>query len=50
MWRVLRKLVGCYVDCRYTGGKLPTIREMFVVYAPASDGNDPEGYAQFVAK
>lgn len=34
-WWVLRKLVGCYVDCRYTGGKLSTIREMFVVYAPS---------------
>jgi hypothetical protein len=49
-WRVLRKLVGQYLDGKYTGGKVPTLREMFVVYAPASDGNSPEAYAQFVAE
>ena len=49
-WRVLRKLVGHYLHGRYTGGKVPTLREMFAVYAPASDRNDPEDYAQFVAK
>ncbi len=48
-WRVLRKLVGQYVDGKYTGGKLPTLRQMVAVYAPASDRNDPEGHAQFVA-
>ncbi len=49
-WRVLQKLVSQYLDGKYTGGKAPTLRDMFAVYAPASDGNDPEAYAQFVAK
>jgi hypothetical protein len=48
-WRILRVLVGQYVTGRYTQGKPPTLQEMFRVYAPAADGNDPEGYAQFVA-
>ena len=48
-WRVLRVLVGQYLDGRYTGGQPPTIEEMFRVYAPAADGNDPAGYAHFVA-
>ncbi len=49
-WRVLRKLVSHYVEGKYTGGKVPTLSEMFAVYAPASDRNDPEAYARFVAK
>jgi hypothetical protein len=48
-WRVLRVLVGQYIDGRYTEGKPPSIVEMFRVYAPGTDGNDPEGYARFVA-
>jgi glutathione S-transferase len=48
-WRILRVLAGQYIDGRYTGGKAPTIEEMFCTYAPASDGNDPVGYARSVA-
>jgi hypothetical protein len=48
-WRILRVLAGQYIDGRYTGGKAPTVEEMFRTYAPASDGNDPAGYARFVA-
>ncbi len=48
-WRILRVLAGQYVDGRYTGGKPPTVEEMFHTYAPSSDGNDSAGYARFVA-
>ena len=48
-WRVLRVLVGQYIDGRYTEGKAPSLIEMLRVYAPGTDGNDPEGYARFVA-
>lgn len=48
-WRILRVLAAQYIDGRYTGGKPPTLEEMFRTYAPASDGNDPAGYARFVA-
>ncbi|MCC6364933.1 MAG: hypothetical protein IT165_15555 [Bryobacterales bacterium] len=48
-WRILRVLAGQYIDGRYTGGKPPTVKEMFCTYAPTSDGNDPVGYARFVA-
>lgn len=48
-WRVLRVLVGQYIDGRYTEGKPPSLIEMFRVYAPGADGNNPEGYARFVA-
>ena len=48
-WRILHVLAGQYIDGRYTGGKPPTVEEMFRTYAPASDGNDPVGYARFVA-
>jgi hypothetical protein len=48
-WRILRVLAGQYIDGRYTGGKPPTVEEMFRTYAPESDGNDPAGYARFVA-
>lgn len=49
-WRVLRVLVGQYIEGRYTGGKPPSLREMFRVYAPASDSNQPDKYAAFVAQ
>ena len=48
-WGVLRKLVSQYVDGKYSGGRVPTHSQMFAVYAPASDRNDPEACAQFVA-
>jgi hypothetical protein len=48
-WRILRVLVGQYLDGKYTQGKPPTAEEMFRVYAPSADGNDPAGYARFVA-
>lgn len=48
-WRVLRVLIGQYVNGRYTGGRPPTIEEMCRVYAPASDRNDPAAYARAVA-
>jgi hypothetical protein len=48
-WRVLGALVGQYLDGRYTGGRPPTAEEMFRVYAPAADNNDPAAYARFVA-
>ena len=49
-WRVLRVLVGQYLDGKYTQGKSPTIGEMFRVYAPSADGNHPANYAHFVAR
>ena len=48
-WRILRVIIGQYLDGRYTGGRPPTIEEMFRVYAPAEDSNDTAGYARFVA-
>jgi hypothetical protein len=48
-WRVLRVLVGQYVDGKYTGGQPPTLDEIFKRYAPAADSNDPVRYARFVA-
>jgi hypothetical protein len=48
-WRILRVLVGQYLDGKYTQGKPPTVEEMLRVYAPAADGNDPAGYARFLA-
>jgi hypothetical protein len=41
--------VGQYLDGKYTRGQPPTIEEMLRVYAPSADGNDPAGYARFVA-
>ena len=49
-WRILRVLVGQYLDGRYTQGKPPTVEEMFRVYAPSADGNHPANYAHFVAR
>jgi hypothetical protein len=48
-WRILRVLVAHYLDGRYTGGKPPTLTQMFKVYAPSADGNQPAAYARFVA-
>jgi hypothetical protein len=48
-WRILRVLVGQYLDGRYTQGRPPTAEEMFRVYAPSADGNHPAHYARFVA-
>jgi hypothetical protein len=48
-WRILRVLVGQYLDGRYTQGKPPTAEEMFRIYAPSADGNHPANYARFVA-
>ena len=48
-WRVLRVLIGQYLDGRYTNGRPPTFEEMFRIYAPLSDNNAPAGYARFVA-
>ena len=49
-WRILRVLVGQYLDGRYTQGQPPTAEEMFRVYAPSTDGNHPAAYARFVAQ
>lgn len=47
-WRVLGALVGQYLLGQYTGNGIPTLRQMFAVYAPAADGNDPDSYARVV--
>lgn len=49
-WRVLRVLIGRYIDGKLTQGRSPTLREMMAVYAPASDRNDPARYAAYVAR
>lgn len=49
-WRILRLLVSQYIDGHYTGGKSPTLTQMFAVYAPSADGNRPKAYAEFVAQ
>jgi hypothetical protein len=48
-WRVLRVLISCYLDGKYTEGKPPTVRQMYAKYAPAADANDPNSYAGHVA-
>jgi len=49
-WRVLKVLIERYLEGRYTNKKSPTFREMFHAYAPKSDNNNPDGYAEFVAR
>lgn len=49
-WRVLKVLIGKYIDGRYHGGNKPTLRELLAVYSPSTDGNDPERYARHVAE
>jgi len=49
-WRILRVLIGQYLDGKYTQGKQPSAEEMFRVYAPSADGNHPANYARFVAR
>jgi len=49
-WRILKALVWQYINGKYTQGKAPTLQEMFRVYAPSSDRNDPDAYARFVAE
>lgn len=46
--RVLKVLVGQYVDGKYTNGQPPSLLRMFNTYAPSSDGNNPFDYANFV--
>lgn len=48
-WRVLKVLVGKYIDGNYTGSKPPSFYKMFEKYAPYSDQNHPDKYAEFVA-
>jgi hypothetical protein len=49
-WRILRVLIGQYLDGKYTQGRPPTAEEMFRIYAPSADGNHPANYARFVAR
>lgn len=49
-WAALTKLVDDYTEGRYTGGVPPSLRQMFAVYAPGSDGNNPASYAQTVSQ
>lgn len=49
-WRVLRLLVDRYIGGHYTHGVSPSLRQMFHVYAPVSDNNHPDAYAETVAK
>lgn len=47
-WRVLRALVGQYLEGRYTNNRSPSLYEMFGLYAPDRDGNHSRRYAEFV--
>ncbi len=47
-WRILRVLIGQYIDGKYTAGP-PTFYQMFEKYAPTEDRNNPRNYAQYVA-
>jgi len=48
--RTHRSLVTQYIEGKYHGGKVPTLREFFATYAPKGDGkNDPLRYAEKVA-
>ena len=49
-WRVLKVLIGKYVDGGYHGGSKPTLLQLLAVYSPSADGNDPERYARHVAQ
>lgn len=49
-WRVLRVLIEQYITGRYHNGRSPSLREMFHTYAPASDNNRPDAYAEAVAR
>lgn len=49
-WRILKVLVGQYIDGKYHDGQSPTLRQMFAKYAPSADANDPEAYAATVSK
>jgi hypothetical protein len=48
-WRVLRTVVGQYIDGVYTDGKLPTLYEMFAHYLPTRGRISPEVCANYVA-
>lgn len=48
-WRVLKAQVYRFVSGARTNGRVPSLREIFHIYAPASDGNDPDKYAEFVS-
>ena len=48
-WRILRVLCGQYVDGKYHKGISPTLAQMFAVYAPSADSNNPDAYARGVA-
>jgi hypothetical protein len=47
-WRVLKVLVGQYVDGHYTKAQQPTLVEAVAAYAPAADGNNPGSYTRTV--
>lgn len=47
--RVLRALVAQYLRGKYTGSKVPTLYQMFAVYAPSKDKNNPKAYAEHVS-
>lgn len=49
-WRVLYVIVGQYIDGAHHNGRSPSLLEMFAVYAPAEDKNDPGRYALAVAE
>lgn len=48
-WKALNQLVEQYIRGKYSNWKSPTLEEMFALYAPAVDKNDPIKYAQVVS-